>query len=925
MNLPLRLVKRETLGSADAAVVFTDDPAALVGVCAKLPAFPTVFRVAGGFLLFASVSAWPAGVVKLRRLGGDLFVPTDAELLPRLLPDEMVGLTETVGLVVLVTGALAFDPMKPLYPAEWLRPARLRRESWQPLPAPPDRAERLTTIERPTPPGLAVEILNEGKPDDASPLPERDEVPGDGGRVPDDARPPSGSFLDRVRAGAALRVGQFLAWAGKQLNAPGLGKLGGKVARKAVERVPRLTEKILGAQEAALRQVLRQLQSGDVEAALRRAPIAVGDPSRPTSVGTGTQLGTRDPRFSLAALLGSGGGGGSWLGGGDVWAHLAAEYRRLAEEAARRGDARRAAYLYGVLLRDVRAAANALMAGGYFREAAVLFRDKLSDLSAAATAFERAGDYDEAARLYERREEYEPAAEMYRRGGDEDRATVFFERAADRHKAGGRWLAAGDLLRKKLGRRQPATECYRRGWRTGGTDARACGERCVDDFLVAESWAEFDELIDEAAEAFPPPRSPEASAFFNYALHVGDDFLPPAHFGDVRDRVRLAFAEHLRADATVRQAGETARELFAPKGGWTGPQLRDAEYAARAAARVTESPARVSGSPPAGTVTAVAMARLSRDVLVAVDDEIFLWNNATSDRTRVTSVVGGRVTGLAISPDAAVVYALSEQADGVTLRCFTRATERFRHREAAYLPQGQWRSPTSDHHWSLLPQVEFRAGEPVVLVTHASERVELCGYFLRATTRAEGYVLDVTPRADRPYLTGSAPYLFERVTPDEYWEWDEVFCRRVAGPNTTRWVTNVTPAVPAGAALGRPPLDCLTPEAGCLQVVCVTGDGGVVWQEFTTDGTGHPRTTPARPEVPVPVVAACLCGPRRVAAATAAGTVHWFRVAGARLVSDARPTALGLPDRVAFLASGSTASEVYAVSAAGRVLRLSGP
>ena len=43
------------------------------------------------------------------------------------------------------------------------------------------------------------------------------------------------------------------------------------------------------------------------------------------------------------------------------------------------GDFRRAAYLHGYLLRDYWAAANVLMSGGHFRDAALLYRDKVKD------------------------------------------------------------------------------------------------------------------------------------------------------------------------------------------------------------------------------------------------------------------------------------------------------------------------------------------------------------------------------------------------------------------------------------------------------------------------------------------------------------------------------------------------------------------
>jgi hypothetical protein len=65
----------------------------------------------------------------------------------------------------------------------------------------------------------------------------------------------------------------------------------------------------------SLREVLRQLQSGDVEKGLRRAPIAVSDPDQPARVGTDARLGNRDPRYSLRDLIGSGGSVTAWFGG----------------------------------------------------------------------------------------------------------------------------------------------------------------------------------------------------------------------------------------------------------------------------------------------------------------------------------------------------------------------------------------------------------------------------------------------------------------------------------------------------------------------------------------------------------------------------------------------------------------------------------
>src|SRR5207248_1924568 len=132
----------------------------------------------------------------------------------------------------------------------------------------------------------------------------------------------------------------------------------------------------------------------------------------------------------------------------------------IARDAAARGDHRRAAYVYGVLLRDLRLAADTLAAGGLHRDAAVLYRDRVNDPRAAAAAFEQAGDADEALRLYRQTRQYERAADLLRRLGDEDGAVEMYTAAADRLAGAGGWPAAGDLMRDRAGRTDLALEYY---------------------------------------------------------------------------------------------------------------------------------------------------------------------------------------------------------------------------------------------------------------------------------------------------------------------------------------------------------------------------------------------------------------------------------------------------------------------------------
>lgn len=914
MKIPFRLARLESLaGPADAGLLLADDAAALAKACVAMRPFPTVFRVAGGFLLLANVL--PPGTLRLRRLGGDLFVPIDAQLLPRLLPDEIVGLTKTRGLIVLTNGALAFDPTQPLLPEDWLKPPRIRRESWTALPEPPTLADRLTAIERPSPPGDALEILTAGEPHDANPLTGH----GQPGSVPEDARPSAGSKLGQVGAGMLLGAAQFAAWMGKQLNAPGLGTLAGKLARKAVEKVPRITEKILGDQEAALREVLRQLQSGDIEKALKRAPIAVGDPSSEAAVDTSANLTPRDPRFSLRDLLG-GERGAAWLGGGDVWTDLAREYRRLAEEAARRGDVRRAAYLYGVLLRDVRAAANTLMTGGYFRDAAILYRDKLADPFSAAKAFERAGEYDEAVRLYERREDYEDAAELLRRIGEEDRAIEYFERAADRLRDRGQWLEAGDLVRKKLGRRAAATALYRAGWNRRGTNHLACGERLVDELLVAESWDEFDELLDEARRHYSANQSADASRFFNYALHVGPDFLPADRMASARDRILLHFAGYLRDDpSTIRGAGEMARELFAPKGGWTGPQVRDSEYAARSLAK-RSNPSRSVISLPLptgeGSVSAVAVARVSRDLVIATGDRVSIWRPATGNTVRVASFPNARALGLATNDDATTIHILYADASGVYLKCYCANQTASVLGLPNYLAEGQIRVADDGGEvtdWYLQPASFVQDGEPAVALVGPDSRMTLYSTYLRAKTME-----DKTSN-----LMGPKKYLLANLGPTVSWEWDENFMRHVVGAQTRRWVTNWVPAVPDQSPLRQPVVDWVAPSVGALQIVGLDSGGDLRWNQFHDPDPDRAVDSAHFALKNLTFAAACLRGPGKIAAVSTNGVIHWLAIEGGnRIVTEFCSTPFANPSRPVFLAMGRTRDEVLAVTADGTVTRV---
>jgi tetratricopeptide (TPR) repeat protein len=935
VNVPLRLARRAETAAADAFLVLGSSFGPVVNAyaqmwhdaprrdvttrgvvphCAML--VPQVFPVRGGFVIVPEKAAAHAipGTIRLRRLAADLFIPADASLLPALLPDEMTALTHAHGLVILPAGeVLAFDAKQPLPVAAWLAPPRVVREEWRPFPLAPDRAESLDLIQRPEPPAAVIEILKDGEPGDRRPLPGK----GSSGEVPEDARPPSGPLALRAAAGVAAGAGQFLAWLGRQLAMPGLAKLGGKLARKAAEAVPRITERLLGAQEAALREVLRQLKQGDIEKALRRAPIAVPDPDAPGRVGTDANLGRRDPRYSLASLIGSGGGfSTAWLGGGDVWYQLAEEYRRLAREAQARGDYRRAAYLHGVLLRDIRSAANALMAGGLFRDAAVLFRDKVKDEAAAANAFDQAGDFDEALRLYDKLGRYEQAGDLLKRLDEHERANEYYTREADRLAAQGRWVAAGDLLGRKAGDREAACRRYRAGWQSDGAEAVACGERLLDDLIAAGDWHEFDRLVAEARNRFLPPRTGAAGQFFNYALRAGES-LPPDRLDDLRDLARCLFGEHLREyQSHGARASNWVAELFGGPAVWSGPVVRDARFATRDRSRAESSleppqerPLRLAD----GEVVDVAVARDTFDPVIATTHGIVLWRVEEGRTIRVCGRVG-QIQGLSVNGNGGVVFVLSTVANQKYLICHVAGAS------GNFDVMGSAVVGSPDEELYLEPSANSDPDFTSVVVAGPDDRIEYRGRYLE-------------PHGFAPYTADRVrTHLLVRGRHGGIWDWhDHEMLNLYAGGNIRcRWLPHWKPGVPPGTTLRRPPLDWMTPTERVLEVAGVDAEGMVHWSRLDGADRSNPgaRTASYRIQsgpggIASPAIAVCLASDNLVAAATA-DRIHWLQVEGTSMRSVAVRN-LPVSSRPAALIARPNKSEVLVILSDGSGLRVTRP
>jgi tetratricopeptide (TPR) repeat protein len=467
------------------------------------------------------------------------------------------------------------------------------------------------------------------------------------------------------------------AWAirlGRRLGSEGLAGMGARWVRAAMERAPQLGESILGRQAAAMRELLRQFRRGDVDEALRRALPFGEEPGRGSKPTGGSELPSHGLAYDLSSLLGRGPRGASdvWLGNDDVKSELRKEYHKAAVAAVARGDHRRAAAIYGKLLGDYRSAAQALLRGGLYRDAAAIFLARLDDPRAAAGALVSAGDLDRAIALYRRAGEHERAGDLLARIGEDDAAVVEYRIAAERLAAtSGGHLAAGDLLRKKLGSNDLAMQYFRAGWERRPEDnAVSCACRLAAIHTDAGDMESLFRLIDEADALFHSGNDiPLASRFYNQMVTLveGQATLAEVDRDAVRDRALLGLSAQARQVASGgTRATEAVRALFTPGGHWPVAMIDDAEFAVkaeRARAVARRKPVHLVDIGPS-TVRAVGFAPGTEEIFIgAASGHITRFRPATGEVEWLASE-GPAVTSIATTLDGEVVVVLGDLPGG---------------------------------------------------------------------------------------------------------------------------------------------------------------------------------------------------------------------------------------------------------------------
>lgn len=670
MNVPMSLRRRPMTEPATALLLMSSDVADLLRLCARIGGdpLPRIHAVADGFLLqlAAPTTATLPRTIRLRAAVPNLLLPADADLVPALLDDEARGLVSQHGLAFLPGGKVlrfAFD--QPVALAALVAAPPVRQSAWQALPTVAPLADRLHEIVLDLPQPPVDDILEPGAEDIAT----------------EEPRPSEGGMLDTLRGKAALNAGKGMMGLGKLLGLKALADMGARWVQNAIERAPRLSESILGRQEAALRELLRLFRNGKLDQALRRALPLGGAGGRGGVASASDRLPLHSLAYSLANLLGSAAGRASiWFGGYDVQVELAKEYRKAAEEAAQRGDYRRAAFIYGKLLQDYRSAANVLFQGGLYRDAAAIYLTQLDDRYWAARAYEAAGEIDTALQLYRQLGRHVEAGNLLRRIGEEEAALAEYRIAADRMTAAGDWLGAGDLL-NQAGWPEAAQAYYEEGWaHRPDKNAVACALRLGNLYQAQAAGPRIVGLVREARAHFDPPGNyVGACQFYQAVTKLADAPNLTATRDDIRDDALLGVAVKLRQTAALEsRPGDTVASYLGTSGVWAAPVVSDAHYAFRAAVKdsAKDLTLRATKGPRLGngTVTAIASAPASGDLFVAFDSGDLVCFRPALNETRFVKAGWNplEVVSLAVDPQGDFLLTLQVEDGAAQLSGYVR-------------------------------------------------------------------------------------------------------------------------------------------------------------------------------------------------------------------------------------------------------------
>ena len=484
--------------------------------------------------------AYIVGGLPYGKLGEQLYLPAEAELLPHAREQELADLLSGQMQYIWApqTGLVACEPEEIFSLADLLQAPAAGQSNWGWAQPGVILAPRLLSIVPLTAPDFDSfleqardDIGSEGDSLDELPPSDKESTPG----PMNAARRWSRETLARaakwlaqraptMESGSPTWINKLENWASRTLAAAGAANLANRF-----KELNRLAELLDSNPDEGLKYAL------PMGGAAHRGVAPPSD-----------RLGARDVNFNLGAIN-SGGPADYWDVPPDLHQRLMARYRALASREMRLGRYRRAAYIYAELLGDLNGAAGALKTGHHWREAAALYRDKLNDHTAAAQCLEKGGLWTEAIALYEELRKFEKVGDLYRQLEDEEAAKKFYFKEAGRVVIeAGDYLAAARILEQKVGDVELAIEQLKAGW-PKSTQRRVCLGAL---FEICGRHG----LHDQATARLQQARAPETEL-----LHILEDLEVISQFaGDYPDReVRELAADTTRVLAARRLSSAT--------------------------------------------------------------------------------------------------------------------------------------------------------------------------------------------------------------------------------------------------------------------------------------------------------------------------------------------------------------------------------
>ena len=442
----------------------------------------------------------------LQCLSERLYLPTDAELLPRLsdhalsemfpagyhyfwLPESgltKISAAESLRVVDLLTFA------HPIIQGRW-------RHASPGITL----VKRLVAIRTPRPADVEAWLADGGGDIAGDQHPLSDLPP-----VPDE---PSDDLLRQTMRSAGQLASQGLgkfAQLWQSMTPPSSGRRAlrpswaDKLAEWSGREANRLRQQIEAARNKQLNRLMSMLEK-DPDQGLRYAIPFAEQAFRGTHPGS-TSLRASTVNFNWGGLFGGNQPASFWNINDEYRRKLTKRYQELAERESNLGRHRRAAYIYAHLLGDLVAAANALRLGGHFQEAAALYQHKLNRKNLAATCLAEGKFFEEAIGLYVELSMFVEAGDLAQQLGDDKRASDLFEQALDAARQRNDYLGAATICREKLSDIPRGRRLLQSGWplSTAAADCLSTELEWLAD--LGQPQETLDRLLEVSQQSLPP-------------------------------------------------------------------------------------------------------------------------------------------------------------------------------------------------------------------------------------------------------------------------------------------------------------------------------------------------------------------------------------------------------------------------------------